>query len=164
MQSLSPDEHRALSKHLEAAEGYLTLGMPMDAWNELEEIEAQERGLVVVLKVRVEVCRSLKQWELMAELAQHLQKVEPDDAEHPINLAFALRRFKDPDTAAGILEEAKNRFPKEGTIPYNLACYCAVTGNFAKAKLLLVEAFSLDASLRLTALDDPDLVGVWDNL
>ena len=28
---------------------------------------------------------------------------------------------------------------------------------------LLAEAFSMDTSLRITALDDPDLVGVWDS-
>ncbi len=28
---------------------------------------------------------------------------------------------------------------------------------------LLAKAFSMDTSLRITALDDPDLVGVWDS-
>ena len=28
---------------------------------------------------------------------------------------------------------------------------------------LLAEGFSMDTSLRITALDDPDLVGVWDS-
>ena len=37
--------------------------MPQDAWNELEDIEAKERARPEVLKVRVEVCRALKQWE-----------------------------------------------------------------------------------------------------
>jgi predicted Zn-dependent protease len=163
MKSLSPEERQALSKHLEAAEGYLDLGMPMDAWNELEAIEAEDRGTIEVLKVRLEVCRSLEKWELMAEIAQHLGKLEPEEAEHPINLAFAVRRLTDTEAAAKILEEAKNRFPQEATIPYNLACYRAVTGKVAEAKTLLAEAFTLDTSLRITALDDPDLVGVWDS-
>lgn len=47
--------------------------------------------------------------------------------------------------------------------PYNLACYRAVAGNVGEAKQLLAEAFTLDASLRMTSLDDPDLVGVWDS-
>ena len=100
----------------------------------------------------------------MAEIAQHLGKLEPEEAEHPINLAFAVRRFKDTQAAAKILEEAKNRFPQEATIPYNLACYRAVVGNVGEAKQLLAEAFTLDASLRITSLDDPDLAGVWDNM
>jgi predicted Zn-dependent protease len=152
-----------MKRHLDAAIGFLGLGMPMDAWNELEAIKAEDRGRIEVLKVRLEVCRSLEKWELMAEIAQHLVKMEPDEAEHPINLAFAVRRAKNPETAAEVLEVAKNRFPQEGTIPYNLACYRAVAGKVAEAKTLLAEAFSLDASLRITALDDPDLVRVWDS-
>ena len=31
-------------KRLNAAVGYLNLGMPQDAWNELEEIEARDRA------------------------------------------------------------------------------------------------------------------------
>jgi hypothetical protein len=45
-----------------------------------------------------------------------------------------------------------------------LVCYRAVTGKVSEAKTLLAEAFSLDASLRLPALDDPDLVGVRDSM
>ena len=138
--------------------------MEMDAWNELENTPAEQRGRPEVLKARLEVCRSLEGWELMAEIAQHLGKLEPEEAEHPINLAFAVRRFKDTQAAAKILEEAKNRFPQEATIPYNLACYRAVAGNVGEAKQLLAEAFTLDASLRMTSLDDPDLVGVWDSI
>jgi predicted Zn-dependent protease len=150
-----------MKRYLDAAIGFLGLGMPMDAWKELEEIDAKDRGRIEVLKVRVEVCRCLEKWELMAEIAQLLVEMEPAEAEHPIDLAFAVRRSKNPEAAAEILEEAKGRFPLEGTIPYNLACYRAVTGKIAEARALLAEAFSLDASLRITSLDDPDLLGVW---
>jgi predicted Zn-dependent protease len=164
MASLPPADFISVLKHLNAATGYLGLGMHMEAWNELEEIGPDKRALPEVLNVRIEVCRALEKWEMMAEIAQHLGKLEPDEAEHPINLAFAVRRFKDTQAAAKILEEAKNRFPQEATIPYNLACYRAVAGNVGEARQLLAEAFTLDASLRLTALDDQDLVGVWDSI
>jgi len=59
---------------------------------------------------------------------------------------------------------AKDTFPREALIPYNLACYRAVSGMVTEAKTLLAEAFTLDASLRMTALDDPDLVGVWNSI
>jgi len=32
-----------------------------------------------------------------------------------------------------------------------------------EAKTLPAEAFTLDASLRMTSLDDPDLAGIWDD-
>ena len=67
------------------------------------------------------------------------------------------------DEAAAVLEDARPKFPEEPLFSYNLACYRAVVGNLTEAKRLLAEAFSMDASLRITALDDPDLVGVWDS-
>jgi len=43
----------------------------------------------------------------------------------------------------------------------NLACYRSVLRRKDEAKKLLAEAFTLDASLRLIASDDPDLAGLW---
>lgn len=163
MHSLSPDEHRDLSKRLNAAIGYLGLGMADEAWAELEAIDAHHRGTLEVLKIRLEVCRALSSWELMAEIANHLHKAEPEDPGHPIDLAFAIRRAHGEDEAAAVLEQARLSFPKEAILPYNLACYRAVRGRVAEAKQLLAEAFTLDASLRITSLHDPDLVGVWDS-
>jgi hypothetical protein len=138
--------------------------MPLDAWNELEEIDPDKRALPEVLNVRIEVCRALKKWEMMAEICRHLGKVEPDEVGHPLNLAYAIRRFHGEQPAASVLEQARPKFPTEGLIPYNLACYRAASGMVAEAKSLLAEAFTLDASLRMTALDDQDLVGVWDSI
>ena len=163
MKSLSPEERQALSKHLRAATGYLDLGMAEDAWSQLEEIEARHRGLLEVLRLRLEVCRALNSWELMAEIANHLHKAEPQDPGHPLHLAYAIRRAHGENEAAAVLEDARPKFPEEPLFSYNLACYRAVAGNLTEAKRLLAEAFSMDASLRITALDDPDLVGVWDS-
>ena len=163
MKSLSPEERQALSKHLRAATGYLDLGMPEDAWNQLEAIEARHRGLLEVFRLRLEVCRAMHKWGLMAEIANHLHKAEPQDPGHSLDLAYAIRRVRGEDEAAAVLERARMLFPKEPLLPYNLACYRAVSGNLTEAKRLLAEAFSMDASLRITALDDPDLVGVWDS-
>jgi len=66
-----------MKRHLNAALGYLGLGMPMDAWNELEEVDPQHRAHPECHKVRVEVCRALEKWEMMAEVSRHLQKIEP---------------------------------------------------------------------------------------
>jgi len=163
MPSIPPTDFISVLKHLNAATGYLGLGMNMEAWNELEEIDPEKRALPEVLNVRVEVCRALEKWEMMAEIADHLLKAEPEDPGHQIDLAFAIRRVHGEDEAAAVLEQARQIFPQEPLIQYNLACYRAVRGRVAEAKQLLAEAFTLDASLRTTSLDDPDLAGVWDS-
>jgi hypothetical protein len=63
MSSLPSPELLPILKCLNAAVGYLNLGMPQDAWNELEDIETKDRARPEVLKVRVEVYRALESWE-----------------------------------------------------------------------------------------------------
>ena len=72
MSSLPSPELLQILKRLNAAVGYLNLGMPQDAWNELEDIEAKDRARPEVLKVRLEVCSALESWEMMAEVSNHL--------------------------------------------------------------------------------------------
>jgi Flp pilus assembly protein TadD len=163
MQSLSPDEYRDLSKRLEAAQGYLALGMHIDAWGELENIPAQHQALPEVLKIRVDACRFMKKWDIAAELSRHLALIEPEDPRHPVNLATAVRQIEGEQAALNILEQVRGIFPNDADILYNLACYRAVLGRVEEAKTLLAEAFTYDASLRITSLDDPDLVEVWDS-
>jgi len=100
MPPLPSPESLTVQKRLNAAIGYLGLGMPQDAWNELEDIEGEDRARPEVLKVRVEVCRALESWELMAEASNHLRKIEPDEVEHPLNMSYAVRRFKSETEAA----------------------------------------------------------------
>ena len=96
--------------YLNTAAGFLQIGEPQDAWNELEDIEPKDRARPEVLKVRVEVCRALKQWEMMAEVSNHLRKIEPDEVGHPLNMSYAVRRFKGEAEAADILSLALRRY------------------------------------------------------
>ena len=158
---IPPDELRALVTRLDAAQGYLGLGMAMDAWNELESIEAKHRHLAVVLKVRAHICRALEKWELMAEICRFLAKGEPDNVGHALDLAYAVRRHESVEAAETVLAEALGRFPDEALVLYNLAGYRNVLGRVDEAKKLLEETFKRDKSLRLLAIEDPDLEGVW---
>ena len=147
-------------KRLNAAVGYLSLGMPQDAWNELEDIDAKDRARPEVLKVRVEVCRALKQWEMMAEVSNHLRKIEPDEVGHAIDQAHATRRFKSEAEAADILSLALRRYYDDALVRYNLACYWCVMGRIEEAREMLGTACRRDESLRELAETDEDLVGL----
>lgn len=83
---------QSLNARLHAAQGYLGLGLPQDAWDELESIDAKHRGHPRVLKVRLEVARALGQWEVVEALARTLLELEPDDPLHAANLAQAIRQ------------------------------------------------------------------------
>ena len=160
MSSLPSPELLPILKRLNAAVGYLNLGMPQEAWNELEDIEPKERARPEVLKVRVEVCRALKQWEMMAEASNHLRKIEPDEVGHSLNMAYATRRFKSEAEAAEILSMALRRYYDDALVRYNLACYWCVMGRVEEAREMLGTACRRDESLRELAETDEDLVGL----
>ena len=135
-------------KRLNAAVGSLNLGMPQDAWNELEDIDAKDRARPEVLKMRVEVCRARKQWEMMAEVSNHLRKIEPDEVSHSLDQAHATRRFKNEVEAAEILSMALRRYYDDALVRYNLACYWCVMGRVEEAREMLETAVKKDESLR----------------
>lgn len=59
-------------KHITAAQGYVELGMWLDAHAELEEIDAEARHVPDVLEVRALIYRALERWELMQVVANQL--------------------------------------------------------------------------------------------
>jgi Tfp pilus assembly protein PilF len=160
MPPLPSPESLTVQKRLNAALGYLGLGMPQDAWNELEDIDAKDRARPDVLKVRVEVCRALESWEMMAEVSNHLRKIEPDEVEHPLNMAHATRRFKSESEAADILSLALRRYYDDALVRYNLACYWCVMGRVEEAREMLEMACRKDVSLRESAETDEDLAAL----
>ena len=60
------------------------------------------------------------------------------------------------------MHEGLYRFRDESLIWYNLACYACVLGDKARARKMLDKAIELGGDkVKLRALDDPDLQGVW---
>jgi tetratricopeptide (TPR) repeat protein len=146
---------------LRAAQGFLELGDPDSAWEELESIPAEERAHPIALRLRVYIYREKKRWMEMAEISRHLTEVEPDQPEHWVDRAWAERHHQGIPVARKTLLHALKRFSNEGIIHYNLACYSAVDGNTAEAKRLLSKAIELDPAFKGLALEDEDLKGIW---
>ncbi len=148
----------AFDRHLQAAQGFLELGLPIDANEEIESIEPELKTLSEVLAVRLEIYRALGHWGLMETVARQLCRQQPDDPRWFIALGFATRRAIGLQEALTVLATVANRFPACGTILYNLACYAAQLGHLNVARVRLVEAIHLEPTYRKFALVDPDLV------
>jgi hypothetical protein len=89
----------AVETRLQAARGYLSLGMAHAAWLELEKIDKSERvNFVAIWKVEAEAARALGNWRLVAELARHLSKLEPDEPRHAHNLDDAMSQIAETRT------------------------------------------------------------------
>lgn len=164
MKSLKPPN----SHHLSAAIGWLGLGNWREANEELENIAPELRAHPSVLLVRHEVYAKAGKWDLAAELATAIRKINPDEPGVWIALSYAMRRKSGGGVAAAkkVLVEAQQLFPNEAIIAYNLACYECQLGNRGEAWKWLESAFDLgDAKkLKLMALEDPDLEKFWEEI
>jgi tetratricopeptide (TPR) repeat protein len=146
---------------LHAAQGYLGLGMAMEAWNELERIAPKHKAAPAVLKVRLEVARALGQWEMVAELARHLAKVEPEESLHVFNLAQAMRQLEGPESALAVYEFAADRWPDFAHLRVAMAVELCALDRVAEAKRMLKVAVENDPQIREVILDHPGLSAVW---
>lgn len=71
--------------------------------------------------------------------------------------SHAIRRAISIETAKEILLKAVSKFPKEGVLYFNLACYDCQLGQLDSARNFLNEAFQIDPAWRIQALQDEDL-------
>ncbi|MES2466371.1 MAG: hypothetical protein V4675_03630 [Verrucomicrobiota bacterium] len=69
------------------AEGFVLLGMLVDAWDTLEELPASCRALPEALKVRLMICTRLDHWEMGKEIAGVIKP------EHDYEVREAAGRF-----------------------------------------------------------------------
>lgn len=159
-----PDILLKTRRHLDAAAGYLVLGMVQEANDEIEELPPKMKVSREVMRARVEIYSAAKAWDQMREVAAFLVREWPEDSQHWISLAHATRRCRSIGEAAAHLAEAMALHPQEPMIPFNLACYAAQTGRLDDARLCLARAISLDPDTRQMAHNDPDLEPLWADL
>jgi tetratricopeptide (TPR) repeat protein len=153
------------SFHLQAAIGWLELGNPLEANDELEKITPELRAHPDVLEVRLEIYARTKKWDMCLDIAGAIIKLAPDRPEGWIQRSFALHELHRSQEAFDELMPAADKFPKVWTVPYNLACYCAQTGRLEECKLWFEKAMRIDEkTVKQAAVDDPDLKPLWESM
>ena len=157
----APDRH-----FLDAAEGWLELGLPQEATTELKEISPQLRLHPEVLELSWRIYARGKNWEAALNVAHAMTKVAGDRPDGWIYLSFALHELGRTRDALEILLAVAERFPGISAISYNIACYACQLGLVPEAEKWLKNAFSHGnrLELKLMAADDPDLEPLWHKL
>jgi hypothetical protein len=159
-----PDIH-----HLSAAVGWLELGNPSEAGQEIARISSALVDHPDVLEVRWEICAALASWKKALSIADLLLRQAPDRATGWIHRAYAMRRV----TGGGLqqawdaLRPAFDQFPKVSVIPYNLACYATQMGRLDEAWEWLhkaMEAAGDVESIKTMAVADSDLKPLWERI
>jgi predicted Zn-dependent protease len=151
---------------LEAAEGWLMLGNPLEANEELEKIPSHFRYHPAVLAIRWQVFAAAQMWEAAWVISKALCETLPDVAEAWICQANTLRKFRGAREAYNLLTNVVDQFPGEPVMRYNLACYASQLGRWDNACQWLGKCFDMKDSfpLKLAALYDPDLRPLWEKV
>lgn len=151
---------------LEAAEGWLMLGNPIEAHEELDQIGGHSSFHPAVLSMRWQVYAAARWWEAAFVVSKALCELAPHSPDAWICQANTLRNYKGVVDAWSTLLGVVGKFPQNAVIRYNLACYAAQMNLLEESCGWLIQAFELEEStqLKLAAVYDPDLKPLWDRI
>jgi Flp pilus assembly protein TadD len=151
-------------KNLQYAAGFLELGMFTEASKSLKKISKDNQERPEILELKLAVHFEANEWQNAVKLADQLKELQPQNPSWAIQLAYAVRRFKNIEEAREILLSAEKLFPKEGLIKFNLGCYAAQLGDIDLAKSYVQQAIELDKTYKKLAKEDPDLIPIREVL
>ena len=156
------------SLRLRAASGWLELGCPRDALVELEELSTENREHPDVLELSWLIHAECQDWPRALAAAERLVNVAPERPTGWLHRAYAMRRVPAGglEKAWDLLLPAFERFPGEGLVAYNLACYACRMGRLEESRKWLQRALSTGRkeTVKAMALKDEDLHELWDEL
>jgi Flp pilus assembly protein TadD len=149
-------------RSLQAADGYLYLGLADEALRELEEVTGDEKTDPSVLLAHVRVLLHLKQWREAESLSGLGTTTHPEEEEFTVQRAFALHQLNQGEQAVEVLLAAPEWIRRTGILHYNLACYEARLGDLSTARQCIRAAIQLNAAMKKNARLDPDLQSLWN--
>lgn len=152
-------------RHLQAAEGWLELGLHLEANEELDKITPQLRGHPEVLELRWRIYAKEKKWEACVDIANAIIKLAPERQDGWLYRSYALHEMKRTREAFDQLLPVADKFHQVWIVPYNLACYASQLHQFDEAQKWLKQSFAVGGNtVKQAALEDEDLKPLWDSL
>ena len=150
--------HRALN----AADGYLFLGLPQEALEELDGVNVEPPEDPAMLLARIRVLLHLRDWTRAEALSARGLEAHPEEEEFTVQRAFALHQLEKGEEASQVLLAAPEWIRKTGILHYNLGCYEARLGDLNIAKRCIDAAIQINGAMKKNAKTDPDLAALWN--
>ncbi len=147
---------------LQAAEGYVFLGLYNEALAEVASIPEGEQDDCDVLIARIRIMLHLKRWKKAAQLSARGAALHDSEDEFTVQRAFALHQLNLGAQAARVLLDAPEWIRRTGILHYNLACYEARWGNLTVARQCVQAAIQINSAIKKNAKIDPDLAELWN--
>jgi hypothetical protein len=158
-----PDLHR-----LRAAQGWLELGLPCEAEQELSGLGDAAKEHPAALEIGWATAAAQARWDHAFVLGDRLVGLDPTMVSAWIHRAYAARRMPGGglERALAALLPAANHFPEEPMVAYNLACYLIRLGRIEEGWRWYAEAEVRGdpVQIRKQALQDDDLLEIWGRI
>lgn len=153
-------ERMVVALTLQAAQGWLELGLADEALYELEclPLEAQHRREALELRLAGQM--DLQDWNAASETARLLCLKVEDEPEFFLQAAFCLHETGDTLAACNHLLRGPRALFEMAVFHYNLACYLWTLGEGTRARNHLKQAIAMDQSFIESARNDRDLIGI----
>lgn len=149
-----------LSDTLRAASGWLELGLPSDALEELGQLPGHQQSDPQVLELKLQAQMGSGTWNAAADTARVLCALQPGNPAFFLHAAYCLHETGDTLAARNQLLRGPKSLFSLAHFHYNIACYHWVLGEQAQARTHLRRAIAMDSTLREHALTDRDLAGM----
>ncbi len=147
-------------KTLEAATGWLELGIADEALVELESLPAEARSQRPALELKLAAQMISQSWNSAADTARLLCLQAADEPVFFLRAAFCLHETGDTLAACNWLLRGPKTLFEMAVFHYNLACYLWTLGEATRARSHLNQAITMDKSFLEAAREDRDLVGI----
>ena len=149
-----------VTKTLQAASGWLELGIADEALSELDRLPMEVRTQREVLELQLAAQMVNQAWNSASDTARLLCLKVANEPMFFLRAAFCLHETGDTLAACHWLLRGPKTLFEMAIFHYNLACYLWTLGEAARARSHLQQAITLDESLRAAARDDRDLIGI----
>ena len=149
-----------MTKTLQAATGWLELGIADEALYELESLPTDIRAKREVLELTLAAQMTNQSWNSASDTARLLCLKASDEPEFFLRAAFCLHETGDTLAACNWLLKGPKTLFDMAIFHYNLACYLWTLGEGNRARSHLKQAITMDESFIEVARDDRDLIGI----
>ncbi len=149
-----------VTKMLQAAAGWLELGLADEALIELDALPPEVQALRGPLELKLEAQMAQGQWNSGSETARLLCLKAEDEPEFFLRAAYCLHETGDTLAACNQLLKGPKALFDMAVFHYNLACYLWTLGEGDRARDHLKQAIAMDETFLKSALEDRDLAGM----
>jgi tetratricopeptide (TPR) repeat protein len=143
-------------RHMNAAEGYLMLGMAEHALDELAGVTRPLVDPFPYFLLKGYALRDLQRYAAALEAFEGAFNANPDHLGLLLAMGWCYKRTAQLPRAITMLELAQRVDPEDALVTYNLSCYWALAGEKTKCLTSLAKALQLDEEFRSSIETETD--------